>query len=214
MNSEPENNFTPTPGQSPAPAPSSPQKQSNKKAAYGVFIGIIVLLLIVIGLLVALLLKNNDDTTSNTTDTDTSQQANNDDKTSPEKKVIKTIATDNKDFEVLIYEPRQTGSNTTIEYGIRNKCEGCEDSKYTSAFTLLGYSATAKDGAYLLDEAAGTKYSPITDEDGDQLATKSCGGYIKPGNTKECFISFTKVPSGSTISIVLGDKKIDDVVIN
>lgn len=195
-----------TPPQSPPPA-----ARSNKKLIYGVVAGVVVLLVVLIALVVALLMKKDDTDTTSNTDTNSSEQSGSD--SSDEKSIVKRVATDNDAFEVLIYAPRQTGSNTTINYGIHNKCDDCEDKKFGSIFSLFGYSTITADAAYLLDEENGTRYSTIVDADKKPLATKSCSGSIEPGKTLDCFVAFTKVPSGTTVSVVLGNTKIDDISI-
>lgn len=199
-------------------APETPQSQppttprNNKKLVYGILAGAAVLLIILMGLVIALLLlKSNSNTATTGNQSESSQTATPNGSGTTAKEIVKRVSTSDDKIELVIYKPRQTGSNTTIEFGLHNKCAGCEDSIYVSTYSLLGYSTTDKDDAYILDETAGKKYSLITDADDRPLATKSCSARITPDKTVDCFAAFTKVPSGTTVSIILGDTKIDGV---
>lgn len=212
MNPDTENTGTQEPVVPPAQQPSL--QPGNKKLIYGVLAGIAVLLIILIGLVVALLMKNDATPTNKATGSSEQTDTNTSDPTTlADKEVIKTVATENDKIELHIYKPRQTGSNTTIEFGLHNKCNGCEEGEFASVFSLLGYSINSDDDAYILDENAGKKYSLIVDADDNPLATKSCSNRVEPGKTFDCFAAFTKVPSGTTVSIILGDTKIDDILV-
>jgi hypothetical protein len=191
--------------------PDNNTKQTNKKLIIGILAGVGVLLLILIGLVVALLVGQNNDKSENANQNTSSQSESADsdnDASSESKEIVKRVATNNDKFEIVFYKPEQKGSNTTFEFGIRNKCDGCEKREFASAYNLMGLVA---EQAYLIDEEAGKKYSVITDADDTPLATKNCNAYVEPGKTLDCFVSFTKVPSGSTVSFVTNNQKFDDL---
>ncbi|MCA9339775.1 MAG: hypothetical protein KDA17_02585, partial [Candidatus Saccharibacteria bacterium] len=128
----------------------------------------------------------------------------------PEKKVLLTVPAKIDKLEYVIYEPKQNANNTTIFFSVRNKCSGCEESTYSGDATTYFDSKT---DSYLLDENAGKKYATIKDQDDNVLATPSCGGWIKYQQSKECFVAFAKVPSGTTVSWVFGSNRIDGIKI-
>lgn len=202
----------------PASVPSSSitsPDSSQKKLLYGVLAGVGLLLLVLIVLLALLMGKKDSNTTNSGTrsGTSASQQStstNSSDSTTATKKIILTVPTENDKLEYVIYEPRQTATNTTINFGIRNKCSGCEESTYSGDATTYFDSST---DSYLLDENAGKKYATIKDQDDNVLATPSCGGWIKYQQSKECFVAFSKVPSGTTVSWVFGKVRIDGIKI-
>ena len=124
--------------------------------------------------------------------------------------MVRTYASADDKLDILIYEPRQTGTNTTIDFGIRNKCAGCRDTVYTGSVLSSFDSRTS---SYLLDENAGKKYSTITDQDDKVLASPSCSKWLKSDETLDCFVAFSKVPSGTTVSWVFGSTRIDNIKI-
>lgn len=176
---------------------------------------IIGLLLVILIILLALVLGKKDKTvtTTNSANPSTSSSSGNsaNSKTAA-MKIIKTVPTSNPKLEILIYEPKQTGSNTTINYSIRNSCTGCQESTYASFAELSAYPGPNK--IFLLDDTAGQKYNPIVDQDNNVLMTPSCGGNLKAGQKLDCFIAFTKVPAGTSVSLVAGQLKIDDILVN
>jgi hypothetical protein len=127
----------------------------------------------------------------------------------PSKRIVKTVPFNEK-LEYVIYEPKQNASNTTINFGVRNKCAGCEDDVYTGTATSGFDSRT---GSYLVDDSAGKKYTVIKDEDDNVLASTSCTGSIGKNEVIDCFVSFKQVPSGSMVSWVFGKTRIDDIKI-
>ena len=127
-------------------------------------------------------------------------------------KIVKTYQTSNPKIDIVIYEPKQTGSNTTINYSIRNICSGCQDSIFASFAAITGYTSDKK--TFLLDETAGQKYNPIVDQDDNVLMTPSCSKNLKAGEKIDCFIAFTKVPAGTSVSFVAGQLKIDGILVN
>jgi hypothetical protein len=188
----------------------------NKKLLLGVLAAVGVLLVILIVLLIMLLGKKDDTKTGDKTNTDTnnSQQAGNDNTADSKKKIIKTVPTNDENISLVLYEPRQTGSNTTIEYALKNTCAGCQNKTYTSLGDAVGYSYTSVKNDYLLDEDAGQKYNPIVDEDGKILMTPETNASLEANETsKDMFIAFTKVPSGTTVSLVLNSLRIDGIQI-
>ena len=184
----------------------------NKKALgiIGAALGLLFLVLII--LVVMLLNKNNDtDGTAQNDTTNSSQQASgNSDaqNSSGDREVLVRAPTSNDKLEYVIYKPKQNAANTTIYFAVENVCEGCEDS--VGAYNVVS-SFDSKSNSYLLDDNNGKKYSPITDEDGDVLATPSCSEWLKFGEKQECFVAFAKVPSGSTVSWVFGKTRIENI---
>lgn len=202
----------------PASVPSSSitsPDSSQKKLLYGVLAGVGLLLLVLIVLLALLMGKKDSNTTNSGTrsGTSASQQStstNSSDSTTATKKIILTVPTENDKLEYVIYEPRQTATNTTIDFGIRNKCNNCAQDVYTGNTTSYFDSRTQ---SYLLDETAGKKYSTITDIDNKVLATPSCTQSLQYNEVQNCFVAFSKVPSGTTVSWVFGKVRIDGIKI-
>ncbi|MFZ1484174.1 MAG: hypothetical protein WAS36_04140, partial [Candidatus Saccharimonadales bacterium] len=126
------------------------------------------------------------------------------------RKVLLRAPTSNPKLEYVIYEPQQNGANTTIYFAVENICSGCSESTYTGAVTT---SFSNRTNSYLVDDSNGKKYSIITDEDGETLASPGCAKLIKFGEKAECFASFSKVPSGSTVSWVFGSTRIDNIAV-
>ena len=182
----------------------------SEKLIIGIAAGLGILVLVLIALVVALLGKKPD-TQSGTTDSNPStSQTSNSSSSTPEKKVLLTVPAKIDKLEYVIYEPKQNANNTTIFFSVRNKCSGCEESTYSGDATTYFDSRT---DSYLLDENAGKKYATIKDQDDNVLATPSCGGWIKYQQSKECFVAFAKVPSGTTVSWVFGSNRIDGIKI-
>ncbi len=188
------------------------QPTNNKKllVIIGSVLGVLLVALIV--LVIMLIAKNDDNNSANNSQQDQAAQQDNDDTdgpaTQPEREVVLRKATSNDKLELIIYKPEQNASNTTLYFGVENVCEGCEGStsvyQATSGFNNKIYS-------YLIDDNNGKKYSAITDQDDRVLASASCGGSISYGEVKECFVAFSKVPSGSTVSWVYGDNRVDGI---
>jgi len=196
-----------TPPVAPASMPVA-ETTSNKKL-YIIFGAIFGLMLVLIGLMAVMLMSKSEPSTSNSNAT--SQQANDTDSTTKNdsgRKVLLRAPTSNPKLEYVIYEPQQNGSNTTIYFAVENVCSGCSESTYTGVVTT---SFSNKTNSYLVDDSNGKKYSIITDEDGETLASPGCAKLIKFGEKAECFASFTKVPSGSTVSWVFGSTRIDNI---
>lgn len=194
---------------SPSPAPTPPTKKpaSTKKL---LLIGGAILGVLLIGVIILLVLVLNRPSSSDkSTTSDTSQSTDStSSSTATKKKVLLTLDTSNDKLQLIIYKPTQTATNTTINFSVKNTCAGCSDSTYSGRVTS-GFDS--KSGSYLVDDTAGKKYNTITDEDDDVLATTTCGSYIKYNETADCFVSFSKVPSGTTVSWVFGSTRIDGI---
>lgn len=183
------------PAPHPLPAPATDKKLLIAGAV------VAVLLVITIVLLLFVLMRDKKDTGTTATNSDRSQQEQKSTST-PAKTPIKTleIPGENK-LELLIYEPVATSSNVRIDYSIRNKCEGCQEAVWASAYD----AGINPRNAYLLDNEGGRKYNVIKDQDNKPLATTSCGEYLKPKETVSCFIAFTKPSPGTIVAIYFGD---------
>jgi hypothetical protein len=191
----------------PAPLPPEPVAAEASRAPVYVILGTIMVLLAVLVVLVGALLFTRKapvivaGTPVATGDTRT---------------VAGRAALSNPNLELVVYAPKQTATNTTINFSIKNTCASCTDSTYASAYDLLGYSRSSTSAVYLVDQDAGQKYDPITDEAKKILGSESCTDYLKSGQSVDCFVSFTKVASGSTVSAVLGTRapKIDGIKVD
>ena len=187
--------------------PPAPVKSSNKKVfiVIGAVLGALLLTLIV--LVIALLSK------SSTSDSSTSQQTSSsaessDEKTDSGREVLLRAPTSNPKLEYVVYKPVQNGANTTIYFAVENICAGCSDKTYAGTVTN-GFGRESS--SFLVDDTNGKKYSLITDEDGQELASPTCATNLAYGEKMECFASFTKVPSGSTVSWVFGNVRIENI---
>ncbi len=179
----------------------------NLRPVYLMFSTIIVLMLVLSGLMVGLIVTK---ARVVQVETKTSNSASSNDG----RAIAGTSQLSNPNLELVIYQPKQTTTNTTINFAIRNKCtKDCSDSIYVSAYDLLGYSRNAVDSMYLVDQEAGQKYEPIVDENKRVLGSESCSDYLKSGQSTDCFVSFTKVDSGTKVSVVLGTRapKVDNI---
>ncbi len=213
MDNKPANNDSPNPINGPEGSPQTqpqttvqPHKASNKNLLIGVAAAVGVLLLILIALLAMLLTKSKTDTASNSTNSSQSSQATQSD--SPKREIALTVPSSDEKLEYVIYKPKQNATNTTINFGVRNKCAGCSD---TSSAYSVTYNFDSRTNSYLLDENMGKKYSTIKDEDDKVLASPTCSGSVKSGDTIDCFVAFSKVPSGSTVSWVFSNTRIDGI---
>lgn len=203
ITNEPPTNVTPPAAQ---PTPTTVPQTSNKKL-YIILAAVFALMMVLIVLLAVLLLNKSDTSTSTNTSQDTSS---NESTTNgqPSRTVALTVPTSDSKLQYVIYEPQQNGANTTIYFAVENICSGCSESTPTYIVTSE-FSNKAK--SFLVDDSNGKKYSLVTDEDGNELATPRCGSMLKFGDKSECFASFTKVPSGSTVSWVFGSNRIDNI---
>lgn len=199
-----------------SPQPAMPPQPSHgpRKKLFIIGGAIITLLLVAIAALVVILVGKSDDkatpTATNTTQS-TPSTANNQASatpTTPAKQVLLTTKTSNEKLEFQIFKPTQNAANTTINFGVKNICSGCSDTTF-SGNVAVGYNNNVT--SYLVDDTLGKKYSVISDEDGKVLASSSCGSYIKYNDTTECFVAFSKVPSGTTVSWVFGSTRIDGI---
>ena len=166
-------------------------------------------MLLLIGLLAFMLLSKS---TPTETTSDSQQDSSKTNQTTQQgREELLRAPTSNDKLEFVIYKPEQNGANTTIHFAVENICSGCTDS--TSTFMATS-NFDKKSYSFLVDDSNGKKYSLITDEDGKELATPNCGKALKFGEKTQCFASFTKVPSGSTVSWVFGSTRIDKIAIN
>lgn len=202
-----------TDANSAATSPAQPAN-SNKKLLIGIGVALGALLIALI-VLVAMVLGNNNEGSSNNSDNNSSQsdQSNDQNEDAPSRKVVKTVPTNNKNIEVVVYEPEQNASNTTIHYAFRNKCEGCEQPTYAGIYELFGTYITREGDAYLLDNDGAQKYGLIVDEDDKALATPTCYKSLEPKESFNCFAAFAKVPSGSTVNWVLPKLTVENIQI-
>lgn len=192
-----------------APAAMPIAETTGNKKLYIIFGAIFGLMLLLIGLLAVMLMsKSEPSTASNSSSSQQQDSSSGTAKNDNSRKVLLRAPTSNPKLEYVIYEPQQKGANTTIHFAVENICSGCSEgtSTYmvTSNFDKEGYS-------FLVDDSNGKKYSLITDEDGNELATPNCGKRVDFGEKSECFASFSKVPSGSTVSWVFGSTRIDNI---
>jgi len=200
------------PQNAPQTVPEHKQTGSNKRliAIVGSILGLLLLVLIA---LVIMLMTNEDNAkTDSSSDTDQSAQQEDVDsdeaKTSSSREVLMRVPTTDPKLEYVIFKPQQNGANTTIYFAVENVCEGCDSS--TSAFNAVN-GFDNRTGSYLVDDNNGKKYSTIKDQDDKVLATTNCSHMVKYGERVECFVAFTKVPSGSTVSWVFGGNRIDNI---
>ena len=193
--------------QPPIVAQPAPQSPSNKKLIIGIAVGLGALLLVLI-VLVAILITQRSNTTTNNDQANSSQSSDDNKSNEDKRKVAKTVTlAGSSSLQVTIYEPRQTGTNTTIDYTIKNICtSSCKAQEYANSYQL----GVSNDGAaYLLDAESGTKFNPIIDNNNKPLATESCSAFLTEGETLDCFAAFTKVPDGTTFSFVTRGLKVD-----
>ncbi len=184
------------------------KKPANKLPL--IIAGVLALLFLTLIALVVMLLTKDNPVESDSKNNDNSLQSTNDSSSQGKsaKKVVSTHQTDDEKLEILMYEPRQTATNTTIDFGVRNKCDGCTNS--SGIFSVV-YGFDNKTDSYLLDDNAGKKFSTITDEDGNVLATPTCNDQVKYNEVAQCFVAFSKVPAGSTVSWVFGKTRISGI---
>ena len=195
------------------PQPVAPTAPANKSGVASKKIlmivgGIVGLLLIVLIVLVIALLGKDDDSNGSNSSLSSEQTSSEQAETDGEREVLKRVPTSNDKLEYVIYKPVQNASNTTLYFAVENVCDGCEDRTGTYQ-AVSGFSSD--DNSYLIDDNNGKKYSTITDQDDDVLATPSCGAHLEAGEKSECFVAFSKVPSGSTVSWVFGGTRIDNI---
>ena len=192
-----------TPSPTPAPPPQTP---NNKKLIIGIAIGLGVLLFVLIALVIVLITQRSNNMSGN--QQSNSSQSANDQSGTETRKVAKTVVlAGNASLQVTIYEPRQTGTNTTIDYTIKNICtSSCKSQEYANGYNI----GVSNDGsAYLLDAESGTKFNPIIDNNNNPVATESCSAFLVEGESLDCFAAFTKVPDGTTFSFVTRGLKVD-----
>lgn len=188
-------------------APTTPKSSNNKLLI--AFAAVIFLMLVLLGLLAFMLVSKSTPDATSTSSQDDSSKTNQ--TTQQGREELLRAPTSNDKLEFVIYKPEQNGANTTIHFAVENICSGCSDS--TSTFMATS-NFDRKSYSFLVDDSNGKKYTLITDEDGKELATPNCGKALKFGEKTECFASFTKVPSGSTVSWVFGSTRIDKIAIN
>lgn len=193
--------------QPPIVAQPTPLPPSNKKLIIGIAAGLGALLLILI-VLVAILITQRSSNTGNNDQANSSQGSSDNKSNKDERKVAKTVTlASSPSLQVTVYEPRQTGTNTTIDYTIKNVCtSSCKSQEYANGY----YLGASNDGsAYLLDAESGTKFNPIIDNNNKPLATETCSAFLAENQLLDCFIAFTKVPDGTSFSFVVRGLKVD-----
>jgi len=179
-------------------------KKISKALIIGVLLGFVVLLTVIAVLVIAVLQKGAANTTTVTTGE--SDQAIQD------KKVIATVATKNENITFQLYTPRQTANNTTIDFALKNTCEtNCPAKSYALEPYHSSHTGSNMNNMYLVDDAGTEKYNVVTDTSDKTLVSPQCYGYLNPGQKIECFVSFAKVPSGTTVSLVMRDYRIDNI---
>ena len=185
----------------------TPVKSSSKKALIVIGAVLSALLLTLIVLVIVLLSKS--DSTDNSVPQETSSSSKSSEpKSDSGREVLLRAPTSDSKLEYVVYKPVQNGANTTIYFAVENICAGCSGS--TSTYMVTS-NFDRKSYSFLVDDTNGKKYTLITDEDGEELTTPNCGRSLKFGDRSECFASFTKVPSGSTVSWVFGSARIDNI---
>lgn len=191
------------------PSQVSPKVADNKRLIVAIAIGLGLLLAVLI-VLVAVLLsqRNTAQRSTETKNSDTSQSSTN--TTNKKGEVVRVVIYEkNPSLQVTIYQPRQTATNTTVDYSVKNICKsGCRSQEYVDSYNL-GIIDPAS--AYLLDNESGTKFNPIVDAKNKPLATDSCSAFVAPGQSVDCFAAFTRVPNNTTFSFVLRGIKVDDL---
>lgn len=195
--------------QQPETTPPAPQPSNNKKMIVGIAIGLGALLLVLIVLIAILLSQRASNSGDDEQKEGNSSQVSDDNPSDvDDRKVVKRVTLEkNPSLQVTIYQPRQTGTNTTIDYSVKNICKtSCKDHEYVDSYTL---GVIDESSAYLLDAESGTKFNPIMDSNNKPLASEPCAGFISQGKSVECFAAFTKVPDGTTFSFVLRGLKVD-----
>lgn len=191
------------------------QPVNNKKliSIVGSVLGLLLLALIV---LVVMLITKEDSAQTDTSD-EVGQSAQQADETPDEtsagsdREVLMRLPATNDKLGYIIYKPQQNAANTTIYFAVENLCEGCESSTSTWSATNGFNNRT---GSFLVDDNNGKKYSTIKDQDDRVLATTNCNKSLKHGEKVDCFVSFSKVPSGSTVSWVFGSNRIDNIKVD
>lgn len=198
------------PNESNTTTPPVPAKPSNKKLflVVGAVLGALLLTLIV--LIAVLISKSGSSETTSESEQSAVADKGSEAKSSTGREVLLRAPTSDPKLEYVIYKPVQNGANTTIYFAVENICSGCSDS--TGSYMVTS-NFSNKSSSFLVDDTNGKKYSLITDEDGEELATPSCGRQLKFGEKSECFASFTKVPSGSTVSWVFGNARIEKIIV-
>ena len=215
-NSDQFQSTTPDTSNNNAVMPSASSQKPNQTKLF-IIGGIVLAVLLVAAVILAVFLINKSKTTdSSTTSTSQSNSTTNGQQTatptaSPTKTILTTAKSTDDKLEFVVYKPTQNASNTTINYAVRNTCSGCAQAIWSGNIVS---NAANKVTSYLVDDAAGKKYTAITDEDGKVLATPVCGSNIKYNETTECFVSFARVPSGSTVSWTFGPTRIDGIKID
>lgn len=185
------------------------QPQSVSKFVSVLLVAICLLLVILVGLTFLVLTKQTSSGGSGVSQ-GASQTNSKNPATALARQVIQVAPTRNQNLEYYIYEPKQNTSNTTIYFGVHNKCKNCGDT-ISTADVVTGFATYGS--SYLLDDDAGKKYYPINDAEGKVLATPECSGWIKDDATIDCFVSFSKAQSKTTVSWVFAGTRIDNIPI-
>lgn len=125
------------------------------------------------------------------------------------REVLATVPTGHDSLEYVIYKPQQNTANTTIYFAIKNNCTDSCDQAVDTRNASAGFKSSS--GSYLINSDNTKKYGVIRDQDGEVLATSDCNDKLTAGESLECFVSFAKVPNGSTVSWVFSKNRIDNI---
>lgn len=217
LNNPKDNNDSVDTAASQQPAqPSSPYQssasQSKRSSKLPWIVAAIMgaLLLILIMLVIALLAKKNDSASTQTSSSNTSSSQSAADNSSSQSSNDTIVARQqlNEKVELVVFAPKQNATNTTVNFELRNTCAGCSKRVY-AANEMQYYNSKSR--SFLLDDANGKKYSTILDQDDRVLSTPSCNDTLEGDEVSRCFVAFTKVPAGSTVSWVFGPTRIDNI---
>lgn len=177
-------------------------------------IAAIVIFAILIGIIIALLSARNSESSQSNSNGNTSQEAGNGDENQSvqQARVVAVLPSSDPDFDVELLQPRKVGNTLVVNYNLVSK----KDSQFVNGFTSGVYTTrygineeeNKRNGVaepYAISDSDGQKYGLARDDRNQPLASNDTNGRLDKGEKISGYVTLSLPPSGSTVSIFLGD---------
>lgn len=199
-----------------SPPPSQPTYPKSSKKLY-LALAIAVFVIALLAGLILFLLINKDDSSNQTASTSQTTNSEADDTTVAEKpKVIATLASSQPGIDVELFQPKKVGKTLVVNYNLVNSTG---DRIFSNAYkagiytTQFGVSSTNQNGGgpggtaepYAISDSDGQKYGLARDDQNQPLASNKVDEILDPGEKTSGYVTLTLPPSGTAVSIYLGD---------
>lgn len=198
----------------PSPA-SDPTPPSNGGVSKKVVAGLIaagLIFAVLVGAIIFLLIDKDNSSSSNDSNNNSSQNNEVEDAAVDQGKVVATLPSSDPNIEVELIQPRKVGNTLVVNYNLVNVGD---ETFYVNGFkagvytTEYGINAEKSNGGtaepYAVSDSDGQKYALARDDRNEPLASHDPSGRIAKGKKISGYVTLTLPPSGSTVSVFLGD---------